>query len=165
MAPSVRYCKNTKIYLIITIKAALAILIFLTFFIVGGCNSGNGNNPQPTPSPTPEPECIPIEGDFEQLSEFTDCPTEGLVQICNNYECLVPGFDDPEPLRVGIVPLECVAIDCFDVECQLLNNIFSEVIGSGILTIDEILGNSNFAGTVVIDGGDDVDYECSPLVP
>jgi hypothetical protein len=143
------------------------IIVLLAFFVAGGCNSGDGNNPQPTPSPTPtpSPECIPIEGDFEQLSEFVDCPTEVLVQICNNYSCAIPDFEAPDPMQFGIIPLECTAIDCFVAECQLLDDLFGEVVGSGVFTIDEILGNSNFAGTVIIDGGDDVDYECSPIVP
>ena len=145
------------------------ITILLAFFLIGGCNSGNGNNPQPTPSPTPtptpSPECIPIEGNFEQLSEFADCPTEGLTQICNNYNCAVPGFEAPDPVQFGIMPLECTAMDCFIAECELFGDSFGEVVGAGVFTIDEILGNSNFAGTVIIDGGDDTGYECSPIVP
>lgn len=149
----------------------IILLLAITFSVSGGCNSGTGNNPQPTPSPTPiptptpSPNCIPIEGDFEQLSEFVDCPTEGLIQICNNYICAVPDFEAPDPIQVGIIPLECTAIDCFTAECELLGDSFEEVVGSGVFTIDEILGNSNFAGTVIIDEGDVMDYECSPIVP
>ncbi len=138
-----------------------ALFIILAFAIIGGCN--NGNEPQPTPMPTPTPGCIPIEGDFEQLSEFADCPAEGLVQICNNYICLVPG-SDPDPLQLGIEPLKCIAGSCVAAECQLLDTLFREVVGSGVFTIDEILGNSNFAGTVIIDQEEEIEYECSPIV-
>lgn len=157
-----------------SVKFLLAIL-FLLFALACDDNNNSGPSPTPTPTlnptptptpvPTPPPDCIELRDEPDALMDFEDCPTEGLTQFCNVYGC---NFYESEihtspPVFHGFVFFsDCEVIDCFNIECEFLGTGI-EPPAFGILTIEEILGNSNISGISSLDTGE-FSYECSPII-
>lgn len=124
-----------------------------------------GPTPTPTPVPTPPPDCIHLEDQPDALLDFEDCPTEGLIEFCTGYGCnFYEGeiFVSPLALQGFVTFSDCEVIDCFNIECDFLGTGI-EPRPFGILTIEEILGNSNLAGISSLDVGE-FSYECSPII-
>lgn len=131
----------------------LSIFIALAFLIFMACDGDNGNS---------EKSCVEIGDNSFFLQGFEDCPTDGLLQVCNYFGCNL--FEDiagppmPPDLQISILPLDCELIDCFNLECDLRSDF--EIIGTGLFTIETI-----FFGKVIVDGEEEFDYECFPIVP
>ena len=156
----------------IMIMVTLLILIF-TF----ACDDNNNSGPNPTPTPTlsptptptpvptPPPDCIELRDEPDALMDFEDCPTDGLAQFCNVYGCnFYEGeiFMSPLVFQGFILFSDCEVIDCFNIGCEF-NGTGIEPRPFIVLTIEEILGNSNFAGLSSLDLGE-FSYECSPFI-
>ncbi len=154
----------------VTIMVALLLSVFTL-----SCDDNNNSGPNPTPTPTlsptptpvptPPPDCIKLEDEPDALLDFEDCPTEGLVQFCNGYGCnFYEGEINISPLALqGFVTFsDCEVIDCFNLECEFLGTGI-ELRPFGILTIEEILDNSNFTGFSDLDLGE-FSYICSPII-
>jgi hypothetical protein len=146
----------------------LAGLVLLLVASVGlGCDGDNSRQPEPTPAPTPTPGCIQLENELDALFEFAECPTEGLVQFCNSYGCNFYDGDlptSPLVLQGSTTFSNCEVIDCFNVECAITG--FNDYPNAAaVLSIEEILDNSNIAGLSSLDGAGEFTFECSPIVP
>lgn len=145
----------------------LAVMFLLLAAIAGsGCDDNNNRQPKPTPAPTPTPDCIQLENEPDALFEFAECPTDGLVQFCNPYGCNFYEGDlptSPLVLQGRVEFFDCAVIDCFNVECGVAG--FNEFPNAtAVLSIEEILDNSNIAGLSSLDGAGEFSYECSPIV-
>ena len=97
-------------------------------------------------------DCVEIADNGDFLSQFEDCPTDGLAQVYNGFGCT--GTDS------NIRPRKCEIIDCITMECSPK----SDPDTVGLFTIDE-LTNVSFSGLVSLDGGDEVAFECIAHVP
>lgn len=138
------------------VKVSLVCLVLV--LSLWGCDSGGGKSK----------ECFPelqLNVPPDWLTQFEDCPTEGFVQICNPYFCnFVIDIDNDlmQAFERLIDPnLACMAIDCFNVECDLF--IDTEPAETGLFAIDEILNQSGIAGNVFVEG-EEFDYVCDPLI-
>ncbi len=149
------------------------IIIFCLSLAVGAlalsCDDNNNSGPNPTPTPTPvptlPPDCIELRDEPDALMDFENCPTEGLIEFCNGYGCNFYEGEinmSPPALHGGVTFSGCEVIDCFNIECEFLGTGI-EPRPFGILTIEEILGNSNVAGLSSLDLGE-FSYECSPVI-
>ncbi len=146
-------------------KLPIIHIVMLLLFIIGltlSCSNGN-NNGNGTDS------CIQTVDTDDALTAFEQCPTDGLLMFCNNYIC--KSFEGEmeltaEPiLDVLIRPRECEQIDCFNMECEFEPFDDPDMTGIGTFTIEEILGNSGFNGTVTDQNEEEFIVQCSPIVP
>jgi hypothetical protein len=126
-------------------------IIFIAALLFSACDGGSGDN------------CVSIEDDPDFLFGFETCPTDGLQMVCNKYDCVLSfPIDDPVPppeQLVRINPRNCLAIDCFTMECETRNPVSGEFIGDLTYSIEEISEGSIFSGTT-----GSQDFVCSPNV-
>lgn len=108
-----------------------------------------------------------MSNNADALFDFEECPTDGLMQVCNAYAC---NFYEGE-LVTGQLILQaitrvwsCDFIDCFNMECKMLGpgNVQT---ATAAMSIEAVLGNSNISGLSSLDGEGEFSFECSPLVP
>jgi len=135
----------------------LAVLFMLLATVAGsGCDDNNNR----------QPGCIDLSDDTNALSEFAECPTDGLVQFCNSYGCNFYEGDlrtSPLALQSSVEFFDCIVVDCFNLECGVVGiNGFPNA--DAVLSIEEILENSNIAGISSLDGAGEFTFECSPIV-
>ena len=130
-------------------------MIFITALLLSACDGGDGD------------KCVSIQDDPDFLFGFETCPTDGLQMICNKYDCVlsIPIGDPPPPEQlVRINPRNCLAIDCFTMECETRNPFSGEFVGDLTYSIEDIFAGSGFSGVTL--EGDIVSftYTCSPDV-
>ena len=138
------------------LKIALLSVVLTSLTLLGACDDGNKR----------KPDCFELDDDINALMDFEDCPTEGLVTFCNNYGCnFYEGEIPTSPLVLQGFTLfaDCNVIDCFNIECEFLGT-GEDTPPTGTLTIDEILGNSNFTGLSSFEDLGELAYQCSPII-
>ena len=130
-------------------------IIFIATLLFSACDGGSGDN------------CVSIEDDPDFLLGFEECPTDGLQMVCNKYDCVlsIPIGDPPPPEQlVRINPRDCLAIDCFTMECKTRNPISGGFVGDLTYSIEDISQGSLFSGTILDGGFENFNYACSPDV-
>lgn len=149
----------------------------IAFMAVGGCESGGHGGPSFTPSPAPTgfpPEC---EGTF---GVDLSCPAESLAgSFCLPYTCDI--FDDSTSPAVEIDSItvvfgdQCMATDCFTLECQgILNGSVFDADSatlvvedvSGFVVGEDVEGEIEFglpAGRILIEG-EEFPFGCDGIV-
>lgn len=161
-------------------KIVVCFMLVLSFACDGNGNGSDAN-------------CIRLEdANLQFLNQFEDCPTDGLIQVCNEDEFTCdlfregsrPPFQPPDFL-VFWTPSECTFFDCFTLQCEfrffdlfpcncftkteigILSNIRvflpgDPTPGGGVVE----QSNSNFTASVEIEGEEEIDFvTCAPIVP
>ena len=114
----------------------IIILPLLILMLYGRCSDDNNN------------DCIMLDNNIDALMDFENCPSDGLTMFCNGYACnFYEGqiLVTPPVIQAGTFFGNCEVIDCFSIDCEFFGS-GEDMNLIGILTIDEILDNSNFTG-------------------
>jgi hypothetical protein len=90
------------------------------------------------------------------LSDFAECPTDGLKQICNSYRCT-----QDDEFIAAFKAKQCKPQDCFNMSCAKAGRDGSKF--SATVEVDEVFDDSSFTG--ILGTGESVftDVTCVPL--
>jgi hypothetical protein len=141
-----------------------ALLLWLISLYVIRCGDGGNGQLAPTPTPFPNPtgpppECVPVVIDPE-------CPAESLTGLCSFwvYHCELSeqNTEIPQLDIISIRPSDCVALDCFTLQCER----DTQVIALNIMEISSAVASypPTFSGTALING-DEFGLRCVAPVP
>jgi hypothetical protein len=110
-----------------------------------GCDSGGGGG-----------TCVDLAEDPSFVFDFSDCPTDGLKQVCNRYECSKEG-----DLVATVRPRGCKPQDCFIMGCNSVMQ-GDSTFGGGFI-VDAVSEDSSFVTRLTVK---DVLYGaiCSPIL-
>jgi hypothetical protein len=142
----------------------LALLLWSLLYVIG-CGDGGNGQVAPTPTPVPLPTGPPPG--CEGFVIDSECPAESLTELCSfwGYYCQLfeQNTEMPQPENFSIRPSDCVALDCFTLQCEE----DTRVISMNIIEIETGVRTypPPFSGTASING-DEFDFECpAPPVP
>lgn len=100
-----------------------------------------------------EEDCVELENENNFLLIFQGCPTDGIKQVYNNFECIFtsePANAGPPDVLITISPDDCSRLDpCNNLECDIRSEETGEISGAAILTVNHILMNNSFTGPAV----------------
>ena len=115
-----------------------------------------------------EDGCVELENENNFLLIFQGCPTDGIKQVCNDFECLfTSGTGNPGPPDLALIinPAECSRLGpCINLECDVRSEETGEIVGEVIFSVDQLLEANVFIGGAIINGSGGFEYTCSPVL-